>query len=114
MSVSVLALSLSRRAFALLLLALLVSCDLAKIHHFRLPAGYRGPFVVVAYATFPQTTTHFSAGRYVHDVPNSGIVCVTSNRMFETGWRLTAEYDDGSPIFSIFQGFPIKVLMTKI
>lgn len=73
-------------------------------HHFVIPAGYTGPIAVAADPSFGNSPALKSP--VIHRVSQSGVVCVSSDSIFLPALRLTAEYTDGEPIFSNFQGLP--------
>ena len=68
------------------------------LNHVIIPSGYRGPIAVVSHATFSATVTfEATPDRNVLTVPPTAVVCAPSSRIFD-GYRLTAEYTDGSLI----------------
>jgi hypothetical protein len=48
----------------------------------------------------------YEEGRFIHTVPATAIVCAPSRATFHGGFQLTAEYTDGSVIYSHFVGLP--------
>ena len=48
----------------------------------------------------------FSIPRFIHIVPATAIVCAPSRATFHGGFQLSAEYTDGSVIYSHFVGLP--------
>ena len=91
----------ARRRIALLLacMAGVAACDVDRpLNHFVVPSGYRGPVVVISHPDFEDLDrTQETEEGYVHLVSDTAVVCVASDRAFE-GYRLSAEYEDGSPI----------------
>jgi hypothetical protein len=70
------------------------------LNHFVVPSGYRGPIVVISHPGFEELDrTRETEEGYVHLVWDTAVVCVASDHAFEK-YRLSAEYEDGSPILS--------------
>lgn len=75
------------------------------VNHFVVATGYRGPIAIVVDARFPQARQD-AEGRYVHMVPDTGVVCIGSDRTFTRFHRVTAVYADGTPIYTSHSGEP--------
>jgi hypothetical protein len=78
----------------------------SKLNHVIVPTGYRG---LIAFASDPHfaSESYKDGELYVHKVPRSGIVCVESDETFRPLFRVSAEFSDGTEIFSNFTGLSI-------
>ena len=82
------------------------------VNHFIVPNGYRGPIVVVSHPDFEDLErSQVSEEGYVHFVSDTAVICVASDRAFEK-YRLSAEYEDGSPI--LWSQFPRDTTSSSI
>lgn len=74
------------------------------LNHFIVPAGYRGPFVVVSHPSFTSTGRWEGRDAYLHVVPETAVVCIGSEDMFAGGYLLSAAYYGGAPIYTYGEG----------
>ncbi len=83
---------------------LLLGCEArVTLHHFVIPQGYTGPIAVVSDPGFSGGGGHWEQERYVHLVPRTAVVCVSPEGRLGAH-LLSAEYSDGSTIYSYGEG----------
>ena len=92
--------------FPYLLALFILGCNqTSKTNHFVIPTGYTGPIALVSDPTI-ESNGHWNDTHYLHLVPETAVVCVANDKILRPRFRLTAEYSDGSTVYTNYQGLP--------
>ncbi len=87
-------------------LALLVGCSERRVViHYVIPNGYRGPLKIVGDGD-DSNGYAFEAGQHVYRFPQSAVLHVKTTWPFENWHSLTAEYANGTTIYSLWHSAP--------
>jgi hypothetical protein len=63
---------------------------------YRVPAGFRGPFIIVKASN--GEAIRFEGSKVTISVPRSGIARIQDDSVFFTGTHGQAEFEDGTPL----------------